>query len=158
MSPERLKDAPHTPHGACSRCGAALTRIEGRDRSHVCASHSPDPITDYPEAWVAFINLTDPHGTLSASEIRPRWMATVAALEAHCAAHIEADAARIQVLRDALREMVTRCDGAEGVRADGSNIDTTAAHAALGDFDAEAFEKDRVAQAACDHDMEVDRG
>jgi hypothetical protein len=35
----------------------------------------------------------------------------------------------------ALRDLVTRCDGAEGMRADGSNIDTTAAHAALGDFD-----------------------
>lgn len=34
----------------------------------------------------------------------------------------------------ALRELVTRCDGAEGVQPDGSNMDTTDAHAALGDF------------------------
>ena len=31
----------------------------------------------------------------------------------------------------ALRGLVLRCDGTEGVRADGSNIDTQAAHAAL---------------------------
>lgn len=31
----------------------------------------------------------------------------------------------------ALDALVTRCDGEEGVRADGSNIDTTAAHAVL---------------------------
>lgn len=31
----------------------------------------------------------------------------------------------------ALNELVTRCDGAEGVRADGSNIQTIAAHALL---------------------------
>ena len=38
----------------------------------------------------------------------------------------------------ALRTLVNRCDGAEGVRADGSNIDTAAAHAVLGDFAEEA--------------------
>ena len=32
---------------------------------------------------------------------------------------------------EALRELVARCDGAEGVRADGSNIQTMRAHAAL---------------------------
>ncbi len=37
-------------------------------------------------------------------------------------------------LRAALRDLVDRCDGDEGVRADGSNIQTIAAHAALGDF------------------------
>lgn len=31
----------------------------------------------------------------------------------------------------ALEELVTRCDGAEGVRADGSNIQTIRAHAAI---------------------------
>lgn len=31
----------------------------------------------------------------------------------------------------ALRNLVLRCDGEDGVRADGSNIDTCAAHAAL---------------------------
>jgi hypothetical protein len=31
----------------------------------------------------------------------------------------------------ALQNLVARCDGAEGVRADGSNIDTSEAHAAL---------------------------
>lgn len=30
-----------------------------------------------------------------------------------------------------LNELVTRCDGEEGVRPDGSNIDTLAAHVAL---------------------------
>jgi hypothetical protein len=39
-------------------------------------------------------------------------------------------------IRKALEELVTRCDGAEGVRADDSNIDTLGAHAALGHFDA----------------------
>ena len=31
----------------------------------------------------------------------------------------------------ALRDLVARCDGDEGVRADGSNIDTVWAHAAI---------------------------
>lgn len=35
-------------------------------------------------------------------------------------------------LRVAPEDLVRRCDGAEGVRADESNIDTTAAHAAQG--------------------------
>lgn len=35
----------------------------------------------------------------------------------------------------ALSELVARCDGEQGVRADGSNIDTLHAHAALGDFE-----------------------
>jgi len=34
----------------------------------------------------------------------------------------------------ALRDLVTRCDGPEGMRPDGSNIDTLGAHAALGDL------------------------
>ncbi len=34
-------------------------------------------------------------------------------------------------LRRELSALVTRCDGPEGVRADGSNIDTRAAHALL---------------------------
>jgi hypothetical protein len=34
----------------------------------------------------------------------------------------------------ALRQLVERCDGDEGVRADGSNLDTLAAHAVLGDL------------------------
>lgn len=34
-------------------------------------------------------------------------------------------------LREALTELVARCDGAEGVRADGSNIQTVQAHAVL---------------------------
>lgn len=38
-------------------------------------------------------------------------------------------------LFNALEDLTLRCDGAEGVRADGSNICTLAAHAALGDFD-----------------------
>ena len=37
-------------------------------------------------------------------------------------------------LAAALESLVARCDGAEGVRADGSNIDTLDAHAALGDL------------------------
>lgn len=49
-----------------------------------------------------------------------------------------ADACRCRVLETALRDLVDRCDGAEGVRADGSNIDTRGAHAALGDFEEEA--------------------
>ena len=34
-------------------------------------------------------------------------------------------------LVDALRELTARCDGAEGMRADGSNIQTMRAHAIL---------------------------
>lgn len=34
-------------------------------------------------------------------------------------------------LRAALADLVARCDGDEGVRADGSNIQTMAAHAVL---------------------------
>ena len=34
-------------------------------------------------------------------------------------------------LLEALRDLVARCDGSEGVRADGSNIDTLAAHIAI---------------------------
>lgn len=41
----------------------------------------------------------------------------------------------VERLRKALRDLVDRCDGPEGVRADGSNIPTMDAHAALGDFD-----------------------
>lgn len=46
----------------------------------------------------------------------------------------------MQDVLDALRDLVTRCDGAEGVREDGSNIDTTWAHAALGDFEPQESE------------------
>lgn len=38
---------------------------------------------------------------------------------------------RVEWLLTALQDLVARCDGDEGVRADGSNIDTLAAHAAL---------------------------
>ena len=37
-------------------------------------------------------------------------------------------------LRKALRDLADRCDGEEGVRADGSNIPTFDAHIALGDI------------------------
>lgn len=43
-------------------------------------------------------------------------------------------------LRKALYDLVLRCDGAEGVRADGSNIDTSDAHYALGHL----FDKEQV--------------
>ena len=42
-------------------------------------------------------------------------------------------AEQVNDLWDALRDLVDRCDGPEGVRADGTNIDTLRAHAALGD-------------------------
>ena len=52
------------------------------------------------------------------------------------------DAQEILRLRDqnreltaALEELVRRCDGDEGVRADGSNIQTMRAHAILAKFD-----------------------
>ena len=41
------------------------------------------------------------------------------------------DASEIRV---ALAELVARCEGPEGVRADGTNIDTLKAHVALGDL------------------------
>lgn len=34
-------------------------------------------------------------------------------------------------LLEALRDLVARCDGPEGVRADGGNIETLAAHVAI---------------------------
>lgn len=49
----------------------------------------------------------------------------------------DAATARAERLETELRNLTPRCDGAEGVRADGSNIDTTGAHAALGDFQEE---------------------
>jgi hypothetical protein len=36
-----------------------------------------------------------------------------------------------QFLLAALKDLVARCDGEEGVRADGSNIQTMQAHAAI---------------------------
>ena len=48
----------------------------------------------------------------------------------HCPLH----AAAPELLK-ALRELVLRCDGAEGVRADGSNIQTMRAHALLRELD-----------------------
>lgn len=39
--------------------------------------------------------------------------------------------AAVPDLLKALKELVARCDGAEGVRADGSNIQTIQAHAAI---------------------------
>lgn len=38
----------------------------------------------------------------------------------------------------ALRDLVARCDGEEGIRADGSNIETMRAHAALAKADGRA--------------------
>lgn len=38
---------------------------------------------------------------------------------------------RVRAEHTALVDLVRRCDGSEGVRADGSNIDTLRAHAAL---------------------------
>lgn len=52
---------------------------------------------------------------------------------------------RIDELECALRDLVTRCDGAEGVRADGSNLCTIAAHVALGDFNEEEEQRDIAA-------------
>lgn len=43
-------------------------------------------------------------------------------------------------LHKALRDLVDRCDGTEGVQQDGSNMDTYSAHAALGDFHSEETE------------------
>lgn len=58
--------------------------------------------------------------------------------------NIELDALRADNnrLRLALRALVTRCDGAEGLQDDGSNMSTIAAHAALGDF--EEFSKGTI--------------
>lgn len=52
---------------------------------------------------------------------------------------------RVKELQSALRELVARVDGAEGMRADGSNMDTTRAHAVLGDLKAKL----------CPHDCEI---
>ena len=45
-------------------------------------------------------------------------------------------APEIAALVEAAGRLVVRCDGDEGVRADGSNIDTLAVHAALAALDA----------------------
>lgn len=55
----------------------------------------------------------------------------------HAQRHLEGEAQKAweteaAKLRNALVDLVLRCDGDEGVRADGSNIDTLSAHAALG--------------------------
>lgn len=50
---------------------------------------------------------------------RERKMFSAEAIKKLCAAY------------DELENLVTRCDGEEGVRADGSNIDTTVAHIIL---------------------------
>lgn len=47
-------------------------------------------------------------------------------------------APEIAALVDAVSLLVLRCDGDEGVRADGSNIDTLAVHAALARLDGKA--------------------
>lgn len=44
-------------------------------------------------------------------------------------------APEIAALVEAVSLLVLRCDGDEGVRADGSNIDTLAVHAALARLD-----------------------
>lgn len=41
---------------------------------------------------------------------------------------------RVRLLENVLRDLVNRVDGDEGVRGDGTNMDTYRAHAALGDF------------------------
>lgn len=48
--------------------------------------------------------------------------------------HANFESIRNGDLVEVLEELVKRCDGQEGVRADGSNIDTLRAHAALGHF------------------------
>lgn len=60
--------------------------------------------------------------------------AALAAMLDNLSAERIADAQRIMALESALRSLVERCDGDECVRADGSNIDTLAAHVALGDM------------------------
>lgn len=44
---------------------------------------------------------------------------------------LDAAAARIEELERSLTDLVMRCDGEEGMRADGSNIDTRAQAAVL---------------------------
>ena len=62
--------------------------------------------------------------------------AEVAWLRERAALVRERDAIRAMhdILERELRALVIRCDGADGVRSDGSNIDTLIAHAVLGDF------------------------
>lgn len=49
----------------------------------------------------------------------------------HAVTFIGCQSRRIQELEKSLAELVVRCDGEEGVRADGSNIDTRAQAAVL---------------------------
>lgn len=68
-------------------------------------------------------------------------VATSAEYAAHIVACVNAhDAltARVAELEAALRELTERCDRDDGMREDGSNIDTIRAHAALGDFAAKS--------------------
>ena len=59
-----------------------------------------------------------------------RLIATAPALLAECKRQRE----QIAKMREVLEDLTLRCDGAEGIRADGSNIQTIKAHAALGTF------------------------
>lgn len=65
--------------------------------------------------------------------LREEIKAAEAAKQSAEVAAMVAEAAR-RDMENALRELVTRCDGAEGVQEDGSNMNTLAAHEALGDF------------------------
>jgi hypothetical protein len=47
-------------------------------------------------------------------------------------------------LLESLADLVTRCDGPEGVRADGSNLQTMAAHAVLDEIEADGSRAEDV--------------
>lgn len=47
----------------------------------------------------------------------------------------------VDPLRKALEDLVARCDGKEGVMANGANIDTLAAHVALGNLSPDEAEE-----------------
>ena len=73
-----------------------------------------------------------PHGAVSEKESE---MSTIAKVMNADAAFLRDKIASLEeknaMLRDALEELTLRCDGEEGVRKDGDNIQTYQAHAVL---------------------------
>lgn len=92
-----------------------------------------------PGPWVA--DQCDVVPQSSPDFLRPLAQAKGTFPEAFANAALIADAPRLYAenaeLVEALRELVERCDGVEGVRGDGSNIQTMRAHALLARIEAE---------------------
>jgi hypothetical protein len=60
----------------------------------------------------------------------------------------------VSPLLSALRDIVRRCDGREGVQPDGSNMDTSAAHVAIRDAEKALQEIAHEAGEPCDEECQ----